>query len=64
MRTLPVLVVLAALGVAACSESPSTTGPKERSGLSSGMSDDIWKAYSGTESGVSDAGKDQPGEKK
>jgi hypothetical protein len=62
MRTLQLLVVLAALGLAACSESPSGQGPK-KPGLSSGMSEDIWKAYSGTESGVGEAGKDQPGEK-
>ncbi len=63
MRTLRLLVVLGALGLAACSERPSGQEPKKPS-LSSGMSDDIWKAYSGTESGVGDAGKDQPREKK
>jgi hypothetical protein len=65
MRTLHLVVVVAALGLVACSESPSAKGPKERSGLSSGMSEDIWKAYSGAESGgVSDDAKDKPQEKK
>ena len=60
-----VVAIAAALGLAACSESPSATEPKERTGISKGMSDDIWKAYGGMESGgVSDDAKDKPSEKK
>jgi len=57
------VVAITVLALGACSEKPSGEAPK-KGGLSSGMSEDIWKAYSGTESGVGDAGKDQPGEKK
>ncbi len=66
MRIRYLVVIVTALGLGACSESPSAQGPKkERSGLSSGMSEDIWKAYGGTESGgVSDNAKDKPQEKK
>lgn len=65
MFVLHLVVIVTALGLGACSESPSGQGPKERSGLSSGMSEDIWKAYGGAESGgVSDDAKDKPQEKK
>jgi hypothetical protein len=64
MRSLfPLVVALAVLALGACSEKPSGEAPK-KGGLSSGMSEDIWKAYGGTESGVTDTGKDARGEKK
>lgn len=65
MRMLCVVAVVVALGMGACSESPSGQEPKKKPGISSGMSEDIWKAYGGTESGgVTDDPKDKPQEKK
>lgn len=64
MRVLFLLVGAAAMvALGACSEKPSGEAPK-RGGLSSGMSEEIWNAYGGAESGVTDARKDQSGEKK
>lgn len=64
MRTVYLVAIVAALGLGACSESPSGKGPKERTGISQGMSEDIWRAYSGAESGVGGDSKDKPQEEK
>ncbi len=48
---LPLLAAL--LAVAGCSDAPGGGGrPQERG---KGMSEDVWKVYSGTESGVSES---------
>jgi hypothetical protein len=69
MRSLFLLVAIAVFALGGCSENPTGEAPKsgeapKKGGLSSGMSEEIWKAYSGTESGVTDAQKDRSGEKK
>jgi hypothetical protein len=50
----------AVLLFAACTESGegAKSGTKER--RPGGMSEEIWKIYSGTESGVADEAKDKP----
>jgi hypothetical protein len=56
------VVALVVLALGACSENPSGEAPR-KGGLSSGMSEDVWKAYGGAESGVTDTGKDARGGK-
>jgi hypothetical protein len=63
------ILVLALAFLAGCSENPSS--PSAQPGdkpagekRSIGMPEDIWKVYSGAESGVGDAPKDKPEEKK
>lgn len=61
MSRLAVLALLTALLAAAgCSDAPARSGRPEERGK--GMSEDIWKAYSGTESGVSE--REAPEKKK
>ncbi|HEU4439039.1 MAG TPA: hypothetical protein VFT36_07295 [Methylomirabilota bacterium] len=52
------LLALIGLALAACSEDQSGTSPAERAKQGKGMSDEIWKIYSGTESGVADEAKE------
>jgi len=51
MRVLFVALIVLA-GAAACSDSGSTGKPDDKSKRPVGMSEDIWKAYSGAESGL------------
>lgn len=62
MRLLVLAVVMAA--VCGCSDSRDGLTPAERAKRAPQMSDEVWKVYSGTESGVSDAKKDESQEKK
>lgn len=54
------LLVLIAAALSACSEDRSGLGPAERAKQGKGMSDEIWKIYSGAESGVGDEAR-EPG---
>jgi hypothetical protein len=64
MRALLIAVGLVLL--AGCSEGPSTGASKPGEKRPVGMPDDIWKVYSGAESGVGEGekAKDPPTEKK
>jgi hypothetical protein len=53
-RLLLAVIVLVLCG---CSEDKSGLSPAERAKQGHGMSDEIWKIYSGTESGVSEDDK-------
>ncbi len=48
------LLVAALLLAAACSDEQGGSTPAERAQKARGMSEEYWKVYSGTESGVSD----------
>jgi curli biogenesis system outer membrane secretion channel CsgG len=48
----PVILVLAALILAGCADEPSGSTPAERARRAPPMSEDVWKIYGGTESGV------------
>ena len=58
------LLALIGLALVACSEDQSGTSPAERAKQGKGMSDEIWKIYSGTESGVADEAKEAKESKK
>jgi hypothetical protein len=51
-------LLFAFLLLAGCSEDQSHLTPAERAKKGRGMSEDIWKIYSGTESGVADEQSD------
>jgi hypothetical protein len=58
MRLLGLIVAL--LILAGCSDDKSGLTPAERAKKARGMSEDIWKVYSGTESGVDDGTTGKP----
>lgn len=62
MRLLVVIALSASLW--GCSDSGDGLTPAERAKRAPKMSDEVWKVYSGTESGVSDAKKDEQREQK
>jgi hypothetical protein len=62
MRT--VFIALILLGLAGCTDSQPEPASKSGEKRPVGMSEDIWKVYSGAESGVGDDVKDKPAEKK
>jgi hypothetical protein len=55
-----VLVLLTTAFLVGCSDAPS--GEKDKRPV--GISEEVWKVYSGTESGVTDDKKDAAAEKK
>jgi hypothetical protein len=60
MRSL--LLLLTVLVTLGCSDDQSGLTPAERAKKGRGMSEEYWKVYSGTESGVSDAPASKPQE--
>jgi hypothetical protein len=52
------------LALAACTDAGTAPASGEKAKRGQGMSEEIWKIYSGTESGVSDETKDAPAAKK
>jgi hypothetical protein len=57
MRPLPVVLAVT-LTVAACSDAGTTPAAGEKARRGQGMSEEIWKIYSGTEAGV--GGEEKP----
>jgi hypothetical protein len=59
MRSALVPLALAALALASCSDSPYSQPAKPGDERPVGIPEDIWKAYSGAESGVGGEAKDK-----
>jgi hypothetical protein len=64
MRSALVPLALAFLALAGCSDSPSAPAAKPGGGRPVGIPEDIWKAYSGAESGVGGEAKDKDAQTK
>jgi hypothetical protein len=58
------LVLAVTLSLTACSDAGTAPASGEKAERGQGMSEEIWKIYSGTESGVSDETKNAPADKK
>jgi hypothetical protein len=58
MRSALLALALASLALGGCSDSPSSPSAKPGAQRPVGIPEDIWKAYSGAESGVGGEAKD------